>query len=39
MLYNLTYLRLTMTKFDLQVALRHQNSVDLSFLKFIKNCG
>ena len=38
-LYNLTYLKLTMIKFDQQVGFRLQNSVNLSFLKFAKNCG
>ena len=28
-----------MIKFDLEVSLRLQNRVNLSFLKFVKNCG
>ena len=34
----MTYLRQTMIKFDLQVGLRLQNSVNLSFFEFFKIC-
>ena len=39
MLYNLTYLRLIIIKFDLQVDVGLEISVNTLFFKFVKNCG